>query len=368
MKRIMRKRTKRLIIAGGGTGGHFYTGVALAEEWLSRDKEASALFVGTERGIEAREAPALGFEIELLRVLPLKRIGFWQKIKALAVLPFAVWDAYKIVRASDPDYVISVGGYAAGPVGVAAWLCGKPLLILEQNSVPGFTNKVLSFLASRIFVAFSNSARYFFNRKKVVVSGNPLRKSVVELALEPKPERGSPLLVITGGSQGAVGMNQLVLDAIKVIKDDLKNVEIIHQCGEVGFETTRERYAELGLRAEVKPFMKDIVRHFFAATLIISRAGATTISEILALAVPALYIPFPFAADDHQRLNVSDSVVAGAALSFDQFTTAPEVLAAAIKKILFNAKLRAEMTAAAKKLGKPHSAKEIIDAIMELKT
>ena len=366
MSGILRKPTNRLIIAGGGTGGHFYPGVAIAEEWLSRKPEADVLFVGTERGIEAREAPALGYKVELLRVLPLKRMSLLQKIKSLLILPFAIWDAYKIIKSYDPDYIIGVGGYAAGPMGAAAWLSGRPLFLLEQNSVPGFTNKILGKLASLVFLTFAAATKYFPLKNSVIV-GNPLRKAALEAINNKLIAAERPLLVITGGSQGALALNNLVLDALQLMGERAKEFDIVHQCGETGLETTKRRYQELGLTAEVEPFIKDIVSLFAKAHLVIGRAGATTVCELNALATPAIYIPFPYAADDHQRINAQEAVEAGAALAFDQFKTNAKEIAEAIEKIILNPALQKEMSEAAKRIGKPEAARETVDKIISFK-
>jgi UDP-N-acetylglucosamine--N-acetylmuramyl-(pentapeptide) pyrophosphoryl-undecaprenol N-acetylglucosamine transferase len=350
----------RLLIAGGGTGGHLFPGVAIAEELRAREPDAAIKFVGTRRGIEARVLPDLGWDLELIEVSGLKTVGAAGAVKGLFRLPRALWQARRIVKAFAPDAVIGVGGYASGPVVLAAKLRGIPTAICEQNSIPGLTNKLLGRVVRNVFLSFDESKR-FFKANKIVMSGNPVRRDLVQkLLAAPSATHDAVHVLVVGGSQGAVAVNELASQALCALAAQTA-LRITHQTGEKDLEPTRKRYADAGVTAECSAFIKDMAAAYQHADLIIGRAGATTVAELAIAGKPAIFIPYPFAADNHQELNAREMADKGAALMFRQAELTTEKLADALRPLLTDAGKRAEMGAAMKSLAKPGAAAAVID-------
>lgn len=350
----------RLLIAGGGTGGHLFPGVALAEELRARDPQATIKFVGTRRGIEARVLPDLGWDLAFIEVSGLKTVGTLGAVKGFFRLPRALWQARRIVKQFAPDAVIGVGGYASGPVVLAAKLRGIPTAICEQNSIPGFTNKLLGRFVRRIFLSFDESRR-FFKPSKIEMSGNPVRRELVQKLLAASPSAPGPVhVLVVGGSQGAVAVNSLAAQALAALAKDLP-LAIVHQTGEKDLEPTRARYREAGVAADCRAFIKDMAAAYQQADLIIGRAGATTVAELAIAGKPAIFIPYPFAADNHQELNAREMADRGAALMFRQAELTAETLAHALRPLLADPARRADMSATMKSLAKPRAAATVID-------
>ncbi|HEY5951829.1 MAG TPA: undecaprenyldiphospho-muramoylpentapeptide beta-N-acetylglucosaminyltransferase [Kofleriaceae bacterium] len=350
----------RLLIAGGGTGGHLFPGVAIAEELRAREPDAAIKFVGTKRGIEARVLPDLGWDLELIEVSGLKTVGAAGAIKGLFRLPRALWQARRIVKAFAPDAVVGVGGYASGPVVLAAKLRGIPTAICEQNSIPGLTNKMLGKLVRGVFLSFDESKR-FFNPKKIMMSGNPVRRDLVQKLLAAAPEtRSAVSVLVVGGSQGAVAVNELASHALVTLAKAAP-LAITHQTGEKDLEATTARYREAGVTADCRAFIKDMASAYQHADIIIGRAGATTVAELAIAGKPAIFIPYPFAADNHQELNAREMADKGAALMFRQSELTADKLADALRPLLTDANKRSEMGAAMKSLAKPDAAAAVID-------
>jgi UDP-N-acetylglucosamine--N-acetylmuramyl-(pentapeptide) pyrophosphoryl-undecaprenol N-acetylglucosamine transferase len=355
----------RILIAGGGTGGHLFPGVAIAEELRAREPDAAIKFVGTRRGIEARVLPDLGWDLEFIEVSGLKTVGAAGAAKGLFRLPRALWQARRIVKVFAPDAVIGVGGYASGPVVLAAKLRGIPTAICEQNSIPGLTNKVLGRLVRNVFLSFDESKR-FFNPKKIVMSGNPVRRDLVQKLLAAPSGRtagasrhGVHVLVV-GGSQGAVAVNELAAKALCSLAKE-EPLQITHQTGEKDLEPTSARYRDASVDADCRAFIKDMAAAYQDADLIIGRAGATTVAELAIAGKPAIFIPYPFAADNHQELNAREMADKGAALMFRQAELTADKLADALRPLLADAPKRAQMGAAMKQLAKPGAAAAVID-------
>jgi UDP-N-acetylglucosamine--N-acetylmuramyl-(pentapeptide) pyrophosphoryl-undecaprenol N-acetylglucosamine transferase len=348
----------RILIAGGGTGGHLFPGVAIAEELRARHPDAAIRFVGTARGIEARVLPELGWDLELIQVSGLKTVGALGAIRGLFRLPRALWQARRVVKAYKPDAVIGVGGYASGPVVLIAKLRGVPTAICEQNSIPGLTNKILGRIARVVFLSFDESRR-FFKPKKVVMSGNPVRRDLLQklLAATPAPHDGVNVLVC-GGSQGAVAVNELASKALIQLGGKLG---IVHQTGEKDLAATQQRYRDAGIEATCSAFIKDMSAAYQRADVIIGRAGATTVAELAIAGKPAIFIPYPFAADNHQEINAREMAEAGAALSFKQSELTADKLADALRPLLTDAALRDKMGAQMKALAKPKAAATVAD-------
>ncbi len=350
----------KLVIAGGGTGGHLFPGVAIAEELRAREPSAEITFVGTKRGIEARVLPDLGWPLELIEVSGLKTVGVLGAIRGLLRLPRAWLQARALLKRLQPDAVIGVGGYASGPVVFAAKLRGIPTAICEQNSIPGLTNKILGRLVRRVFLSFENS-KPFFKPAKIVMAGNPVRRDLLARLQAPATAHvGALHVLVSGGSLGAVAVNELAAKALIELASD-HELRITHQTGEKDLEITAARYREAGVTADCRAFIKDMAASYLAADLVIGRAGATTVAELAIAGKPAVFIPYPFAADDHQTLNAAEMAASGAALSFKQSDLTVEKLVAAIRPLLDDAPTRAAMGAAMKTLAKPGAAVAVID-------
>ena len=365
----------RVLIAGGGTGGHLYPGIAIAEEVTARPG-GEVLFVGTARGLESKLVPAAGFALELLEVSGLNRVGLGKFLKGLLRLPKAFFGSRALLRRFRPDLVIGVGGYASGPVVLTAALLGIPTAIQEQNSHPGFTNRVLGMFVRRIFVAFED-ARRFFSDRKTLLCGNPVRRRFVGAsgasnrtgAAGPAPERGSstpaPALLILGGSQGARAVNDLVVGAAAALAAEQRLPRIVHQTGASDENRVRQMYADRGLadRVEIRPFIDDMPAALGAASLVVARAGALTLAELAIVGRPAILIPLPTAADDHQNHNAAEFARAGAAVIADQRRTTPEALARMIVDLGADPERLAGMSRAMTGLGRPGAAREIVDEL-----
>ncbi|MDB4953259.1 MAG: UDP-N-acetylglucosamine--N-acetylmuramyl-(pentapeptide) pyrophosphoryl-undecaprenol [Myxococcales bacterium] len=348
------------MIAGGGTGGHLFPGVAIAEELRARAPDAAIRFVGTKRGIEARVLPDLGWDLDLIEVSGLKTVGALGALRGMARLPRAYWQARRVVKQFAPDAVIGVGGYASGPVVLAARLRGIPTAICEQNSIPGLTNKILGRLVRSVFLSFDMS-RKFFKPSKIVMTGNPVRRELVQKLLAASPAQTDRVhVLVCGGSQGAVAVNDLASTALIALAKQ-HALAITHQTGDRDLEPITARYRDAGVTASCHAFIKDMATAYRAADLIIGRAGATTVAELAIAGKPAILIPYPSAADNHQELNAREMADKGAALMFRQAELTAEKLADALRPLLTDTTRRTEMGATMKSLAKPGAAAAVID-------
>ena len=360
----------RLLIAGGGTGGHLFPGVALAEELRAREPEAAIRFVGTARGIEARVLPELGWDLVLIEVSGLKTVGALGAVRGLFRLPRALWQSRRVVKQFAPDVVVGVGGYASGPVVLMARMMGIKTGILEQNSIAGFTNKLLGKVVHGVFLHFAETRR-FFKQKKILMTGNPIRRDI-RLALEERTGDGRPAtgngqpaaglkVFAFGGSQGAQALNEIVADAAAILSARGVALDIVHQTGPQHLEKTQERYAKAGMKADVRAFIQDMAAEYRRADLVIARAGATTVAELGVVGRPAILVPYPFAADNHQEINAREMADSGAALMFVQSELTPEKLADVVADLAAHPEALARMGSAMKVLGKPRAAADILD-------
>lgn len=353
----------RVLIAGGGTGGHLFPGVAIAEELRARDPAAAVQFVGTARGLEARVLPELGWDLALIQVSGLKTVGVVGALRGLVRLPRALWQARRIVKQFRPDAVIGVGGYASGPVVLMARLRGVPTAICEQNSIPGLTNKILGRVVRRVFLSFAESQR-FFKAGKVALTGNPVRRELMArltaAAAQPRDAEAPLTVFVSGGSLGAVAVNELASQALIELART-RRLAIIHQTGAADVDKITARYREAGVDAEVHAFIKDMAAQYARADLIVCRAGATTVAELAIAGKPAVFIPYPFAADDHQTKNAREMAEAGAARSYRQADLTAAALAEALAPLLDDPAARAAMGAAMRGLARPGAAAAVID-------
>jgi UDP-N-acetylglucosamine--N-acetylmuramyl-(pentapeptide) pyrophosphoryl-undecaprenol N-acetylglucosamine transferase len=359
----------RVIVAGGGTGGHLYPGIAVARELLRRRPDALITFAGTARGIESRVIPREGFALDVLRSAGLKGTSPAALARGLLLLPLGGIDAWRILSRRSPDVVIGVGGYSSGPVVLAAAARRIPTLLLEQNAVPGFTNRTLARLVDAAAVTFEETVTYFGRRG--FVTGNPVRaefldNSVREESGHPSGAGAAPRVLIFGGSQGAHAINVAMVEAAPKLAAHRGGMAITHQTGERDLEWVRDGYRRAGLEARVEPFLFAMDREVKQADLVVSRAGATTIAELTAAGKPALLIPLPTAADDHQRRNAEVLARAGAAEVVDQGTLAGSALADRVIALAGDPARRAAMARAARALAKPDAARAIADKVLEL--
>jgi UDP-N-acetylglucosamine--N-acetylmuramyl-(pentapeptide) pyrophosphoryl-undecaprenol N-acetylglucosamine transferase len=355
----------RVLIAGGGTGGHLYPGIAVARELLRRLPDARITFAGTARGIEARVIPREGFELDTLRSAGLKATSLTARVRGLLLIPLSGLDAWSILSKRSPHLVIGVGGYSSGPVMAMAVLRGIPTLLLEQNAVPGLTNRLLAPVVSAAAVTFESTASYFGRR--AIVAGNPVRAEFVsEHAAPGVRDPGPPRVLIFGGSQGAHAINMAMVEAAPELAAHPGGMAITHQTGERDLELVRDGYRRAGIEARVEPFLFAMDREIESADLVVSRAGATTLAELTVAGRAAVLVPLPTAADDHQRKNADVLGQAGAAEVVEQKDLSGAALAARIVRLLDNPARREAIAAAARKLGKPDAVKVIADRALEL--
>jgi UDP-N-acetylglucosamine--N-acetylmuramyl-(pentapeptide) pyrophosphoryl-undecaprenol N-acetylglucosamine transferase len=352
----------RLLVAGGGTGGHLFPGLALGEEVKTRHPRNDVLFVGSARGIEAREVPKAGYPLEIIDVGPLKRMGLLGFLRGIFRLPLAFWQSIQILKKFDPDVVVGVGGYASGPVVLAAWMLRIPTAVQEQNALPGFTNKILGRIANAIFIAFEE-ARRSFPAARTHLLGNPIRRVFLDNYLHTKAPGERLSIFVTGGSQGAHVLNLRVAEAMELLKD--LPIELLHQTGTRDLDEISKRYAGLP-HAKAVAFIDDMARAYADADLMVCRAGATTIAELTVCKKPAILVPFPFAADDHQTVNAHSLVDAGAAILIAEKDLTAQRLADEIRALEQDRARLQKMSRASGVLGRPEAAREIADVCVSL--
>ncbi len=355
-----------MLIAGGGTGGHLFPGIALADEFCTQQPGNRVLFVGTERGIEKVHVPRAGYELELIRVAGLKGMGFVRTVKSLLYLPAAVFKSMRIIKRFSPDLVIGVGGYASGPVLAGAWLLGLPTMVMEQNAYPGLTNRYLGKFAGRVFVAFEQAEK-FFSRSKVRCLGNPVRKSLLAEVGSKNSGSFERKILVFGGSLGAQALNRVFPEAAIRLSSRYENLRIVHQTGESQRDDVQKEYRRLGLgeRVQVISFIQDMASAYRDADLVVCRAGATTVAELTACCKPSVLVPYPHAADNHQELNAQALVEARAAVMIREADLTSTLMAEKIGAILDSPRTIQDMQHAAKKLARPQAAKDILASCLE---
>ena len=355
----------RVLIAGGGTGGHLFPGIALAEEIVTRHPKNDVVFVGTDRGLEARVVPQNGFVFEAIKSRGLKGMGVVKMLLGLLLLPVSFFSAIGLLRKYKPDVVVGVGGYSSGPVVLMAWLLRIPTAIQEQNALPGFTNKVLGKVVDAIFVSFE-AAIPFFPYKRAHALGNPIRRALLENFLRSTIAHERFTLLIFGGSLGARGINSRVIDALPFLKDLKGEIHVIHQTGKADLETVKKGYADQDFPADVREFIDDMAGAYLGADLVLCRAGATTLAELTVCKKASILVPFPHATDDHQAVNAKALVDAGAAIMFREAELTGEKLAAAIRELKNDPPRLAKMEKAAGMLGRPEASGEIAAVLQQL--
>ncbi len=355
----------RMMIAGGGTGGHVFPGVALAEEVVGRHPENDVVFVGTARGLEARVVPETGFPLELIEVQGLKGKGFLKLLSALLLLPRAFVQCWRILRKWRPDAVVGVGGYASGPAVVTAWLMRIPTAVQEQNAVTGFTNRLLGKLVQAAFTAFPEANR-FFARTKVYQLGNPIRRQFLDNYMRPSAVHEKLRVLVFGGSQGAHALNMRVVESLPFLADLRDRLDVIHQTGARDREQVESGYRACGFEPDVRDFITEMSAAYANADLVLCRAGAMALAELTVCKKPSILVPFPAAADNHQVMNAKSLVEAGAAVMIEEKDLTGELLAAEMRALLKNPSRREAMARAAGRPGSPQAAREITDVCTEL--
>ena len=355
----------RLIIAGGGTGGHLFPGVAIAEELKARDQAGQILFVGTARGMESHTLPKLGWKVELIDASGIKTKGILGMLRGIVTLPRAYFQARRILKTFAPDAVIGVGGYASFPTVLAARMRKIPTAVLENNSVPGLANKWLGKWTNAVFVAF-DQAKGYFKPDRVLVTGSPIRAQLRQRLLEAGPAvrtaDGRINIFCFGGSQGAEYVNKMMVGGARYLDADKVRFNIVHQTGKADHDATARAYSDAGIPADVRPFIDNMAYEYDRAHVVVARAGASTISELGAIGRAAILIPYPHAADNHQVINARIVERAGAAIVYEESELKDGFLiATAIRQLVEEPDRLERMQSAMKSLGRPHAATSIVD-------
>ena len=352
----------KLLIAGGGTGGHVFPALAIAREWMSRSAERDVVLVGTKRGIEMKLIPQAGLPLETLRVAGLKGKGGPTLVKNLAMLGPGLVDALSVVRKHRPVAAFGVGGYAAGPMMLATWLNRIPNVIFEPNAEPGFTNRVLAKISDRIATGYEVSARVWGS--KAQVTGCPVRPEF--FSIEPRTPQRPFRLLVTGGSQGALVINRAFVDAMDRLAARKNELCIVHQTGERDYNAVRTAYARREYLAEVVPFLTNMPERFAWADVIVCRAGAITAAEVAAAGRAAIFIPFGHATDSHQLRNAQEMARAGAGRVIPEPELTAERLLNEIFRLLDRPREIERLAACARTLARPNAARDIVNMIEEV--
>lgn len=355
----------RVLIAAGGTGGHIYPGIAVAKEIVRRYPDSEVKFAGTARGLENKLVPQAGFELSLIDSTGLKNVGVGARARGLLVLPKSLRQARTLLKEFRPNVVIGAGGYVSGPVLLTASLLKLPTLVMESNALPGWTNRVLARFIDKAAVSFDAALPFF--RGKGVVTGNPVRREFFEIEHKQRDPAQFSILIF-GGSQGAHAINEAIVEALPLLGEVKARLRITHQTGEADYEQVAAGYANSGWseQASVRKYIDDMVAAFADADLVISRAGATTSAELIAAGKASLMIPFPFAADDHQRKNAEAMAAAGAAKMILQQDLSPQRLASEIEILVREPEKVTAMEHAARKLRRGDAAAKVVDLVERL--
>jgi UDP-N-acetylglucosamine--N-acetylmuramyl-(pentapeptide) pyrophosphoryl-undecaprenol N-acetylglucosamine transferase len=349
----------KLVIAGGGTGGHLFPALALIEEFKRRDESTEIIFLGGRHGLEEKVVPGYGYELELLDVDSLKKRKGLNRLKAIYKAIKATFKALLILRKIRPDGVIGSGSYSSGPVVLAARLLRIKTAILEQNALPGLTNRLLGRVVNRVYTAFEAAGGYFVPGR-TVLAGNPVRRGIMQVHGD-KANNGKFNLLIFGGSQGATTINAAFLDATEYLTDIWNSLRVVHQTGREGYGAAEAAYSRKGLKVELHSFIDDMARAYASADLVICRAGATSIAEITALGLAAILVPYPFSTDDHQEVNARYLAERGAAVMIRQDELTGSTLASAIRNFFEDRRELERVKDSVRVLGRPDAAETIAE-------
>ena len=342
----------RIVIAGGGTGGHVIPALAIAHQ-LKKQFAAEVLFIGTARGIETRLVPQAGYPLELIKVGALKNVSLMTRAKTMFDLPRALWTSGRMLTDFDPDVVIGVGGYASGPAMFAAIRRRIPTLAFEPNVVPGFANRLVARWVSVAAVHFEETREYF---PRCRVTGVPVREAFFNI---PVKAGGPPTLLVFGGSQGARAINQAMIESLPGLRERVPGLHVIHQTGQRDYDNVLAAYGKAGVSSEVHKFIDDMPGTFVRADLLVCRSGASTVAEITAAGKPAIFVPFPRAADDHQNVNARALERAGAAIVVEESNLEAAYLVDTIAALIGDTNRLQAMSGAARSLAHPKAVQEI---------
>jgi len=361
-----REEAIKIAIAGGGTGGHVFPGIAVLKA-LKRICQVEAIWIGTGREVEKKALGVEELQYRELRVMPFYGAGVGGAIKAISRLPIATFKARRVLNRFRPSLVLGIGGYVAGPVILAAKTLGIPSVIHEQNLIPGLSNRLASRLVSRIFISFKGT-RAWFPSTKTVLTGNPVRQEFLEVSnKEESDDMSRPKrILIIGGSQGARAINRLTTSALTILVKSGIDLEILHQAGDKDLEYTRKVYQKASLKATVHGFIYDMPKAYGWADLVIARAGAGTCAELAVTGRPSILIPYPHAASGHQEANAMEFKDAGASITFRENEVGPERLASSILSILNDPEGLCSMRKNARRLAKPKAADTVAKEILKL--
>ena len=327
----------RIVIAGGGTGGHLFPGIAIAEEFLRRDDKAQIIFIGTKKGIEGKLLGQLGYELRTIEIEGVKGRGLKAMIRSAYQVPQSMWQSRRVLKQFNPHIVIGVGGYASGPAVLTAHFMGIPTAIAEQNALPGITNRILGKFVKVIFVTYAQTQTWF-PKRKVIISGNPVRAAFVAGRCVEKGKKDFWQLLVFGGSQGAVTINKAMINMLSQLQKMKNKIRVMHQTGTKQLEKVRQAYEKFGIKAKVMPFIVDMAGAYAAADLIVCRAGATSLAEITASGKAAILIPYPWAANDHQTKNAQAMADAEAAVVINESELTSGKLFGALENLLSDEK------------------------------
>jgi UDP-N-acetylglucosamine--N-acetylmuramyl-(pentapeptide) pyrophosphoryl-undecaprenol N-acetylglucosamine transferase len=355
----------KLLIAGGGTGGHLFPGIAVAQEWVSRNRQNEVLFVTGRRKIESDILTRAGFRQVSIPVEGIKGRGWRNMIMTMLGLPYSLIQSLSIIREFDPHIILGVGGYSAGPVCLASRMLGFPTVIHEQNSYPGLTNRLLSRIVHRVMISFDESKAYL-KSNKILLTGNPIRSELIAMTEQEKDINQPFRILVMGGSQGAKSINRTFIDALTLLKERGSSPEVIHQTGRFDYQEVLEIYQEKGIQADIKPFIDHMKEAYAWADLVINRAGASTVSELAALGKPSILIPYPYASNNHQEVNAGLLAKKGGAEMVLEKDLNGTKLAELIWKYIENPEGLLSMGKKAKALGRPDATGIIVDKLLEM--
>ncbi|MFO7557521.1 MAG: undecaprenyldiphospho-muramoylpentapeptide beta-N-acetylglucosaminyltransferase [Desulfobacterales bacterium] len=363
-----------ILIAGGGTGGHLFPGIAIAEALMERDQNNRLLFVNTGNKFERSALQMKGFDLETITAEGIKGRGLWMKLKSASKLPKGIFESLRILKKFKPDLVIGMGGYSSGPLVLAAWLMGIKIALHEQNLKPGITNRILFYLADRIYVSFFATSKRL-NTAKAMMTGNPIRRAILDASVASEKmdeqavwtDRKTFTVLVLGGSQGAHSINMAVIDTLKHLNPE-SNYHFIHQTGIADETMVTDSYMRCGISATVRAFFHDMADLYRKADLIICRAGATTVAEVTSIGKGVIFIPYPFAADNHQVMNARELADKAAAEMIQEKDLSGELLARRIETLASHPEQLKNMMEKSKLFGRPKAAEEIIDDCYNLLT
>lgn len=355
-------RPLNIAIAGGGTGGHLFPGIAIAQEFMARNSETRIIFIGTGNPLERSILSKTDFELRTIKATGIKGRGIWNQFIAISKIPAGIWGAVRILKKFSTDLTIGLGSYSAGPAVIGAWLLRIPIAVHEQNTLPGITNRILSRFSDRIYISFENT-KLFKGSRKTRWTGNPVRQEILACLDDTNKEESDKsrfTVLIIGGSQGAHRINTAVIEALEHLKHK-ESLYFVHQTGSADEQLVGRAYRQNGIDGKVQSFFEDMAGQYRIADLVICRAGATTVAEITALGKAAVFIPFPHAADNHQLLNATDLSDGGAAEIIIEEELSGKILNQKIVYYADNPAVLKDMASRARSFGNPKAAENIVD-------